>query len=149
MPYRVLVVANELLEGAPDCLPEDVRPLYERATEVRFVVPVHTGRLEWLVSDSDRKRAQAAERLRTILGDMGRMAHHPAHGEVGDENQLVAIEDALAHFDADAIVVVGHPPGQQNWHERGVVEGARNRFGRPVHQVRVTPDGRVARASSG
>lgn len=46
-------------------------------------------------------------------------------GHVGDENQLVAIEDALAQFSADAIVVVGHVPGQDNWHERTRPRAAR------------------------
>jgi hypothetical protein len=68
---------------------------------------------------------------------------YPPSGHVGDENQLLAIEDALAQFSADAIVVVGHVPGQDNWHERRVVERAREHFGLPVYTVPITAEGEV------
>jgi heptaprenylglyceryl phosphate synthase len=62
---------------------------------------------------------------------------------VGDEDQLLAIEDALAQFGADAIVVVGHVPGQDNWHERRVIERAREKLGVPVYAVPITAEGEV------
>ena len=67
----------------------------------------------------------------------------PPSGHVGDEDQLLAIEDALAQFGADAVVIVGHVRGQDNWHERRVIERAREQLGLPVYAVRITAQGEV------
>ena len=65
-----------------------------------------------------------------------------ARGEVGDANPLVAIDDALAHFPASAIVIATLPPGQSNWLERGLLDKARARFGVPVTHL-VSTEGLV------
>lgn len=49
---------------------------------------------------------------------------------------LLAIQDALATFPADEIVLVTHPEGEENWLEEGVVSDARERFAdRPVRHL--------------
>jgi hypothetical protein len=48
---------------------------------------------------------------------------------------VVAIEDALAEFDADEVIISTHPPQRSNWLERGVVERARERIDVPVSHV--------------
>ena len=58
-----------------------------------------------------------------------------AHGEVGDVDPLVAIEDAVRTFRPDEIVVSTHPEGRSNWLERGVVAAVRERFDVPVTHV--------------
>ena len=65
-----------------------------------------------------------------------------ARGEVGDANPLVAIDDALAHFPASAIVIATLPPGQSKWLERGLIDKARARFGVPVTHL-VSTEGLV------
>jgi hypothetical protein len=45
---------------------------------------------------------------------------------------VLAIDDALASFPAEEIVIATYPPGESNWLERGLIEKARARFGLPV-----------------
>lgn len=142
MPHRVLCVANGFVENAPDSLPPEARALLEEADELYVVTPVLTSRLQWLVSDSDRATVEADARLERILEDMASLGF-AARGSAGEEDQLVAIDDALRRFDADAIVFVIHAPGRGNWHERTVMERARERFGRPVFGFLIDADGRV------
>lgn len=49
---RVLIVANEFVQGAPDSFPPEVRNLFEQNHDVRVPVPTRTGRLAWLTSDT-------------------------------------------------------------------------------------------------
>ena len=58
-----------------------------------------------------------------------------ARGEVGDGDPLQAIEDALRTFAPDEIVISTHPAGRSHWLERGVVDGARERYDIPVVHV--------------
>ena len=63
-----------------------------------------------------------------------------ASGEVGDDDPLQAIEDALRTFAPDELIISTHPEGRSNWLERGVVSGARERFAMPVTHVVVDLD---------
>ena len=144
MAFRVLILANGFVQGAPDSFPPDVRKLFDQPHEVRVLVPTRTGRLAWLASDSGPASREAAALVSEILADMQRKGiEHPPSGDVGDEDQLLAIQDALAQFSADAIVIVGHVPGQDNWHERQVIERAREKLGLPVYAVPITAEGEV------
>ncbi len=58
-----------------------------------------------------------------------------ARGEIGDADPLLAIEDALARFPADEIVIATAPAGRSNWIERRLVEKATARFGIPIAHV--------------
>ena len=52
------------------------------------------------------------------------------HGEVGAENPVTAIADALAQFDADLILLRLHAPGveHENWREHRIAEKVRSHF---------------------
>src|SRR5262249_18010009 len=58
-----------------------------------------------------------------------------ATGEVGDSDPVQAIADAIRTFAPDEIVISTHPEGRSNWLERGVVDGAKERFDLPVTHV--------------
>jgi GABA permease len=64
-----------------------------------------------------------------------RAAGIEAQGEIGDDDPLQAIEDALRTFGADEIIVATHPEESATWLERHVVERARERFALPIAQV--------------
>jgi hypothetical protein len=99
MAFRVLIVANGFVQGAPDSFPPDVRSLFEQDHEVRVMVPTRTGRLAWLTSDTGPATGEASALVSEILADIRRKGiEHPPSGHVGDENQLLAIKDALAQF---------------------------------------------------
>jgi len=51
-----------------------------------------------------------------------------AKGQVGDDDPLQAIGDALRTFPADEIIVSTHPPGRSNWLERDLVGRARETY---------------------
>lgn len=143
-PAGLLVVANRTCP-CPMLLDEVARRVSDAPMEVLVVVPALNSRLRHWLSDVDDAVARAHDRLTVALADL-RTRGVRASGEVGDANPLVAIEDALAHFEASAIVIATLPPGQSNWLERGLIEKARARFEAPVTHL-VSPglvDERVA-----
>lgn len=130
---RVLVVANETVES--DELLDAVRERCQGVkADVLVVAPALNSRLKHWTSDEDGARGEAGERLGRSLARL-EAAGVNARGEVGDDDPLQAIEDALHTFGADEIVVATHPVGRSNWLERGVVAGARERFDVPVTHV--------------
>ena len=59
-----------------------------------------------------------------------------AAGDTGESDPLVALEDALATFAADRIVVFTHPDDERAYREDQLTEQAERRFGVPVvHSV--------------
>jgi len=123
---RILVVANETVGGRK--LRELIREKSEGVREEVLVVsPALNSPLRTWTSDEDGARAAAQARLDESLGRL-RAAGINARGEVGDGDPLQAIEDALRTFGADEVIVSTHPEGRSNWLERGVVDGARERF---------------------
>jgi len=130
---RILVIANETVGGVK--LRELLRERSEGVREeVLVVTPALNSPLRTWTSDEDGARAAAQERLDASLSQL-REAGINARGEVGDGDPLQAIEDALRTFGADEIVLSTHPEGRSNWLERGVVDGARNRFDVPITHV--------------
>ena len=130
---RILVVANETVLGAP--LLSEIRRRSEGVHEhVLVVVPALNSPLKHWTSDEDGAREAAQERLAASLSAM-QQAGIDARGEVGDGDPLQAIEDALRTFAPDELIISTHPEGRSNWLERGVVEGARERFALPVTHV--------------
>jgi len=130
---RILVVANETVGGAP--LLSEIKRRSEGVREhVLVIVPALNSPLKHWVSDEDAARGAAQQRLDASLAAM-RAAGIQADGEVGDSDPLQAIEDALRTFAPDELIISTHPPDRSNWLERGVVEGARERFTLPVTHV--------------
>jgi hypothetical protein len=130
---RILVVANETLEGAR-LHGEIIRMADGVAEEVLVVCPALNSQVRTWFSDEDGARDAAGTRLRATLADLN-AAGVNARGEIGDGDPLQALEDALRGFAADAIVISTHPEGRSHWLERGVVEAARSRFDVPVTHV--------------
>jgi hypothetical protein len=136
---RILVVANETVGGVK--LRELIRERSEGVREdVLVVSPALNSPLRTWTSDEDGARAAAQERLDASLGRL-REAGINARGEVGDGDPLQAIEDALRTFGADEVIVSTHPEGRSNWLERGIIDGARQRFAVPITHVVVDLDG--------
>jgi len=142
MRKRVLIIANGFVNDAARALPAELLTFAERGSEMHVVVPAHLTRLQSLCSDLDQPRVDAQDRLEAILHDMTSLGLS-ASGQTGDEDQLLAIEDALAQHHSHAIVVVAHIPGQQNWRERQLIANVA-RFALPVHGALIARDGTVA-----
>jgi hypothetical protein len=128
---RLLVVATVPVE--PELLRDRVR---EHAgsddAEVRVVAPASDlSPLEWLATDEDEARAEAAQ----IAGEAQRAVEPEARAvdaEVGDTDPVQAIEDALRQFPAEEIIVITRPGDEAGWLEQDSAEEASERFGVPV-----------------
>ncbi len=130
---RVLVIANETVGGRA-LLDELRRRVQGRRADVLVVCPALNTPLKHWTSDEDGARAAAQARLEASLAAMHEVGIE-ARGEIGDDDPLQAIDDALRTFAPDELVISTHPEGRSNWLERGVVAGARERFALPVTHV--------------
>ena len=131
--HHVLVVANETVVGRK--LHDAVRGATDgRPARVLVVSPALNSPLRHFVSDEDKARGAAQERLDRSLHALAD-AGIDARGEIGDADPLQAIDDSLRTFGADEIIISTHPEGRSNWLEKGVVSGAQQRFKVPITHV--------------
>jgi len=122
MIARVLVVTA----GASDGLPEAIHGRVARThAQVLVVTPATSSRLGHWLSDVDHARRIAEERACRCVEEL-RLSGFDAEAAVGDADPAQAIEDALALFDADVLVV----DGDLAEHAR------RRRFGLPIVPLR-------------
>jgi hypothetical protein len=126
-PHRVLVIANDAIDGAQ--LHETLRD--RGPSEVLVVAPALSSRLRFWVSDVDPARRRAAARLRRSLPGLQGDGIE-AEGTIGDADPLNAIADGLRVFPADELVLVTHPEDEEHWVEHGLVERVRARFSLPI-----------------
>jgi hypothetical protein len=132
-PHRLLVIANETIEG--QALHDAVRARAAAPrTEVLVVAPALNSRLRHWMSDSDAARVAAEERLIACLQRLERAGVH-ARGWVGDADPVRAIDDALSVFSAREIIIATHPEERSNWLAHNLVERARARCEMPVVHV--------------
>jgi hypothetical protein len=105
----------------------------ERA-EVLVVAPALNSRWRFWLDDPDEAIARADEvQVETVerLEEEG----IDAAGDTGESDPLLALNDALATFEADEIVLFTHAGGKRNWLEEGLVEKAEGRFNAPVRHL--------------
>lgn len=133
MHQRLLVVANRTCP-CPG-LPDEVAARVDHVDGRVFVLaPALNGRLRHWVSDTDAAVAEAHTRVQQAVGVL-REAGLTADGAVGDADPLLAIEDTLATFAADGILLSTWPEGDSNWLERDLPQRARARTSLTVHHV--------------
>ena len=118
--HRVLVVANETVAGS--ALRKEIMERGPQA-EVLVVCPALNSRIRHWTSDEDRAREEAQARLDVSVSSLAGAGVH-VKGQVGDDDPIQAIDDALRAFPADEIVISTHPPGRSNWLEKGLVVAA-------------------------
>ncbi len=102
--------------------------------DVLVVSPaVNESALAFWVSDSDEAiddAESAAQKTATALRqDAGRV-----RTEVGESEPLLALQDALATFPADRILIFTRLEDQERYKEEDVVGEAQRRFGVPVEE---------------
>jgi hypothetical protein len=130
MGRRVLVVST--VESAPAALRARIGG---EVDEVKVVVPVvKQSFLDWLANDerAHARADEAAHRTAAILPGAD------AESGAGEADVALAVQDALATFAADEIVIVTHPEDEATWleDESGVPAGSFR--GVPVRRVRVS-----------
>jgi hypothetical protein len=106
---------NVLLVSTVDNAERAVRKRLGRdLDEVRVVVPVvQQGFLDWLAND-ERAASEAEEEAARLADELP----HVADARKGEGDILLAIQDALATFDADEIIVALHAEDEASFVER-------------------------------
>lgn len=135
--HRILVVADVGSEGADTC-PEIVARIRNKSnTQVLVLAPTIASPFHHLMDDEETERVSAGRRLDEILS---LLKHNgvDAQGMIGSDLPLQAIQDALAVFSADEIVILAPPSETSTWSERDLVDRARAAHGRPVTHLPVT-----------
>lgn len=143
---RVLLVVDEVI-GRTDDVPPEVQSVVDEASEVYVVAPALNSRLHSLCSDDTRARHEADERLHEVMSFLRRVGMQSGTGEVGDEDPLTAIDDALAEFEADSLVVAVHAHDRENWREHHLTSHLRDRFDLPLTLLTVDERGQVVARS--
>ena len=136
------MVANETVAGE-ELLSTISTLALTQTTHFRVVCPALNSRLKTFTSDEDPAREAAQARLDATLSRLSSVGID-AHGEVGDGDPLVAVDDAVRTFSPNEIVISTHPPGRSNWLERGVVDSVRARYDVPVTHVVVDLEERAS-----
>ena len=113
---RLLVVADIWCQI--DGLCDQVRnELDDRDSDVLVIAPPLASRVHTFASDTDRETQAARDRLDDVLK---RLKQHgvEARGLVGAHDPILAIDDALAEFPAEKVIVVTETSDHQNWREK-------------------------------
>jgi hypothetical protein len=97
--HRVLVVAAP---GTPSAHVD------AKATEIVVVVPALASKVEALTGAVDDRRAEAEQTAASLARQLSRDGV-AVRGEVGADDPVLAVDDALRTFGADEIVVAGDP----------------------------------------
>ena len=102
--------------------------------EVMVVAPALDSRVRFWASDNDDAIARAEDVQQESVERLGEDGVD-AVGDTGEADPLLALQDALATFPAEEIVIFARPEGDQNWAEEGLLEQAQGRFSVPVRQM--------------
>jgi hypothetical protein len=119
------VLAVVLEEGLEPNLRSALASRGNGEPRVHVVVPAHVGPLQWYATDEDEAHAEAEARVRNVERALADEAD--VHGEAGEADPVLAVEDALRSFSADEIVLVG---GADAGLERSL-----RRFGLPIARI--------------
>ena len=132
MAKRILALVAEPIDA--EALKSAVGEHEAQEAEVLVVAPAFNTPLRFITSDSDKAigRAEAVEEESVERLDEGGV---DAAGDTGESDPLLAIQDALATFPADEIVLFTHSGGDRNWAEEGLVDKATERFDPPVRHL--------------
>jgi hypothetical protein len=136
---RLLVLAGAALTDLKE-LPPSIERLLDAADEVFVVTPALTSRIEWVVSDVDRARHAADERLDAILGQL-QAIDVPAGGTVGDDSPLDAVADYVRDFAPDHILIALRSGEHSGWQERGLVDRVQGIAQRPITVFEIDASG--------
>src|SRR3954452_17664345 len=132
MAREILALVSEAVDA--DALRAAVGPEVADDAEVLVVAPALNTRKRFLLADPDPaiERAEEVQEETVERLDEGGI---DAAGDTGEEDPLLALQDALVTYDADEIVLFTHSGGKRNWLEDGLVEQAEERFDAPVRHM--------------
>jgi hypothetical protein len=130
---KILALVSEPISG--DALKSALGQGAEDA-EVMVVAPALDSRTRFWTSDNDDAIARADEVQQESVERLSEDGVD-AVGDTGEADPLLALQDALATFPAEEIVIFTRPEGDRNWAEEDLLEQAQGRFSVPVRQMEV------------
>jgi hypothetical protein len=140
-PFRVLLIATEPhVEAAVE---EELRAhAGDRPVQTMVVLPaVADSRFEQVTGDVDdaikRTSAERDDVRREVEATGSEVYTEP---RIGDSDPLLAIEDGLREFPADAILIVTRPGDEAGWMEDDLFDRARERFEQPISHFVIRDD---------
>ena len=100
--------------------------------EVMVISPAtNSSPLAFWMSDADEAIAEAKTAAAGTVESLEQEGISAA-GDTGESEPAVALQDALATFPADRIVVFTHPEGDRDYREDAGLRDAEGRFGVPI-----------------
>ena len=109
-----------------------------RGAEVLVISPAtNRSKVAFWVSDSDEAIAEAEQAQQESVERLEEEGVD-AVGDTGDSEPAVAIQDALATFPADRIVLVSHAGSERDYREDAGLADAEERFGVPVTHAEIS-----------
>jgi len=134
---RLLIVTGATVSSL-DEIPESVRALVDRASDVFVVTPSLPSRLQWLASDVDSSNSLADKRLNAVLGQLASV-DVGATGRVGPDDPLTAFGDAIREFGPDHILIGLRAADKAGWQERGLLDSVVATFHLPTTVFEIHP----------
>jgi hypothetical protein len=132
MSKKILALVSEAVSA--DALRSALGGSAADDAEVLVVAPALQSRRKFLLADPDSAIARAEE-VQTETVERLDEEGIDAAGGTGESDPLLALQDALATFEADEIVLFTHAGGNENWLEEGLVDQATERFAVPVRHM--------------
>jgi hypothetical protein len=133
MGKKILALVSEPVSG--DALRSALGDGTDDA-EVMVVAPALDSRTRFWTSDNDEAIARAEEVQQETVERLSEDDVH-AVGDTGEADPLLALQDALATFPADEVVIFTRPEGDRNWAEGDLLEQARDQLSVPVRHMEV------------
>ena len=132
MAKKILALVSEAVDAASlrNAFGEDDVD----GAEVLVVAPALQSKRRFLLADPD-PAIERAEEVQTETVERLDEEGIDAAGDTGDSDPMLAIQDALATFEADEIVLFTHAGGKRNFLEEGLVDEASERFTPPVRHM--------------
>jgi GABA permease len=133
-PQKVLVVAGAAVDEAQLGRQLDL----DEDTELKVIAPIRPGSgLDLVAGDVDDSIAAAEQRAASSAAEVEAATEaRVVETEAGEADPLLAVEDALATFEADQIVLVASSADEESWSEEDLAEEIRDRFGLPVRELK-------------
>ena len=129
---RILALVSEPVSG--EALKSAIGETEAEQAEVLVIAPALDKSWRFWLSDSDGAIERADEVQQETVERMEEEGIDAA-GDTGESDPLLALQDSLATYEADEIVLFVHPEGERNWLEEGIVDQARERFSQPVRHI--------------
>lgn len=130
---RILVVAGSAIDEAQLGRELDL----DENAELKVIAPIEPrSDLDLVAGDVDDSIAAGEERAVSSAAELEEATDATVvETEAGEADPLLAVEDALATFEADQIVLVTNSADEETWSEDDLAEAIRDRFGLPVREL--------------